>query len=259
MLSLHTFVRGTQKWNSVPKRGDVLFSKDGTVGKVYVVDTKERFAVLSSLAILRPDASRLYASYFGRVLKTDGCLDQASRSKTGSAIRRIILKDLKRVRFPLPPLADQQRIAGILDAADALRATRRESLAQLDTLLQSTFLDMFGDPVTNPMGWEECAVGDVTDCIVPGRDKPKSFTGSIPWITTDALVDLGVTSHSPKGIGLSPEEINQVSARVIPKGSVIISCVGDLGISSVAGRDLVVNQQLHTEVDPILWTGVRHS
>ena len=53
-----------------------------------------------------------------------------------------------------PPLAEQKRIAAILDAADALRAKRREALAQLDTLLQSTFLDMFGDPVTNPMGWD---------------------------------------------------------------------------------------------------------
>ena len=57
-------------------------------------------------------------------------------------------------QIPLPPLAEQKRIAGILDAADALRAKRREALAQLDTLLQSTFLDMFGDPVTNPMGWD---------------------------------------------------------------------------------------------------------
>ena len=56
-------------------------------------------------------------------------------------------------RFPLPPLAEQKRIAEILDAADALRAKRRETLAQLDTLIQSAFLDMFGDPVTNPMGW----------------------------------------------------------------------------------------------------------
>ena len=61
------------------------------------------------------------------------------------------------VEIPLPPLAEQKRIAGILDAADALRAKRREALAQLDTLLQSTFLDMFGDPVTNPMGWEVAA------------------------------------------------------------------------------------------------------
>ena len=150
-----------KRGNSAPKLGDVLFSKDGTVGKVYVVDTRETFAVLSSLAILRPDASRLDAGYFGWVLKTDSCLEQASRSKTGSAIRRIILKDLKRVRFPLPPVAEQKWIAVILDAADALRAKRREALAQLDTLLQSTFLDMFGDPVTNPMGWEERALGEM--------------------------------------------------------------------------------------------------
>ncbi|MDO8861842.1 restriction endonuclease subunit S [Haliea sp. E1-2-M8] len=149
------------------------------------------------------------------------------------------------IEIPLPPLAEQKRIAGILDVADALRAKRRESIAQLDSLLQSTFVDMFGDPVTNPMGWEECTVGEVTDCIVPGRDKPKSFTGSTPWITTDDLVYLGYTTHSPKNIGLSPDEIKEVRARVIPEGSVIISCVGDLGVSSIAGCNIVVNQQLH--------------
>ena len=63
-------------------------------------------------------------------------------------------KDVARLQIPLPPLDEQKRIAGILDAADALRAKRREALAQLDTLLQSTFLDMFGDPVINPMNWD---------------------------------------------------------------------------------------------------------
>ena len=70
-------------------------------------------------------------------------------------------KDVARLQIPLPPLAEQKRIAGILDAADALRAKRRKALAQLDTLLQSTFLDMFGDPVTNPMGWEVRSLGDL--------------------------------------------------------------------------------------------------
>ena len=63
-------------------------------------------------------------------------------------------KDVARLQIRLPPLAEQKRIAAILDEADALRAKRREALAQLDTLIQSTFLDMFGDPVTNPMGWK---------------------------------------------------------------------------------------------------------
>ena len=63
------------------------------------------------------------------------------------------ISSFKKLEIPLPPLPEQKRIAGILDATDALRAKRREALAQLDTLVQSTFLDMFGDPVTNPMGW----------------------------------------------------------------------------------------------------------
>ena len=75
--------------------------------------------------------------------------------------RRVPADFLASVQIPLPPLAEQKRIAAILDAADALRARRREALAQLDTLLQSTFLDMFGDPVTNPMGWEVTTVNRI--------------------------------------------------------------------------------------------------
>ena len=71
------------------------------------------------------------------------------------------ISSFKKLEIPLPPLAEQKRIAGILDAADALRAKRREALAQLDTLIQSTFLDMFGDPVTNPMGWERKPLREV--------------------------------------------------------------------------------------------------
>ena len=70
-------------------------------------------------------------------------------------------KFLRETQIPLPPLAEQKRIAGILDAADALRAKRRETLVELDTLLHSTFLDMFGDPVTNPMRWNRRPLGEV--------------------------------------------------------------------------------------------------
>ena len=61
--------------------------------------------------------------------------------------------DLEELGIPLPPLAEQRRIAEVLDRAEALRAKRRAALAQLDSLTQSLFLDLFGDPVTNPKGW----------------------------------------------------------------------------------------------------------
>ena len=76
---------------------------------------------------------------------------------TGSTRAKLTKAGAFKIQIPLPPLAEQKRLAGILDAADAVRAKRREALAQLDTLIQSTFLDMFGDPVTNPMGWDVVA------------------------------------------------------------------------------------------------------
>lgn len=79
---------------------------------------------------------------------------------------------LKSLQIPLPPLAEQKRIAAILDAADALRAKRRESLVQLDTLLQSTFLEMFGDPVANPKGWDQKPIQDVFDVARGGSPRP---------------------------------------------------------------------------------------
>ncbi|QDU82620.1 EcoKI restriction-modification system protein HsdS [Polystyrenella longa] len=222
--------------------GSILLSSRAPIGLVAInrmpVCTNQGF---KNLVPRKTSVSSDYLYWWLRCNRTR--VEQAGRGATFKEISKAIVESLE---IPLPPLAEQKRIAGILDAADALRAKRREAIAQLDALLQSTFLDMFGNPATNPMGWEECTVGDVTGCIVPGRDKPKSFTGTTPWITTDDLMDLAVTSHSPKVIGLSEQEIDEVRARVIPKGSVIISCVGDLGISSIAGCDLVVNQQLHT-------------
>ncbi len=87
-------------------------------------------------------------------------------------------KYLKRSSIPLPPLAEQRRIAEILDKADALRAKRRAALAKLDTFTQSIFLDMFGDPATNPKGWPWYRLGDVT-AFFAGSTLPagEQFTG----------------------------------------------------------------------------------
>jgi type I restriction enzyme, S subunit len=150
------------------------------------------------------------------------------------------------LRIPVPPLEEQRRIAAILDQAETLRTQRRQALAHLDTLTQSLFLDMFGDPRSNPKGWREAPVGALTDCIVPGRDKPKSFSGGIPWVTTANLIHMGATLPLADALGLSKAEIDEVRAKVIPAGSVIISCVGDLGVVSIAGVPMVINQQLHS-------------
>jgi len=167
-------------------------------------------------------------------------------TKKTTGLDAITFEDLGKIKIPLPPIDEQKRIAEVLTRAENLIAKRKESIALLDEYIKSTFLEMFGDPVRNEKGWEIGRSIDYADCIVPGRDKPKNFTGEIPWVITNDLNHLGYTNNSKNAIGLTSEEILQVNARIIPKNSVIITCVGDLGISSIAGQDMVVNQQLHT-------------
>ncbi len=142
-----------KKWTTEPTRiaepGDIIVCVRATIGDLNWAD--KEYCLGRGVAGIRPYVDRLDARYASHYISTKKA--DLSKLGTGSTFLAIRRGDLESFPVPLPPLAEQKRIAGILDAADALRAKRRESLAQLDTLLQSTFLDMFGDPVTNPMGW----------------------------------------------------------------------------------------------------------
>jgi len=103
-----------------PKFNDVLFSKDGTVGKTYVVKEYDDFVILSSLAILRPVPQTLNPYFFEVLLKSPAILQQAIDKKTGSALRRIVLAKLKELIIPIPPLNEQKRIVSKVDELMAL-------------------------------------------------------------------------------------------------------------------------------------------
>lgn len=96
-----------------------------------------------------------------------------------------------------------------------------------------------------PEDWEVKKVGDVCDFIVPGRNKPKDFNGDIPWITTPDINHNSTVFVSKQNLCISREEAKSVGTKIVSKGSVIISCVGDLGLVAIAGNDIVINQQLH--------------
>ncbi len=93
--------------------------------------------------------------------------------------------------------------------------------------------------------WEMKKVGELCDSIVPGRNKPKDFEGNIPWITTPDIVHNGTIMFSKIGLNISKEEAKKVGSKIVPKNSIVISCVGDLGLAAITGKDIVINQQLH--------------
>jgi type I restriction enzyme, S subunit len=135
---------------------------------------------------------------------------------------------LARLEIPLPPLAEQQRIATILDRADDLRAKRRAALAHLDTLTQSIFLEMFGDPATNPMGWSMTTLAElVTDGPQNGLYKPSTEYGSgTPILRIDGFYDGIVTDFATlKRVRISDEEQNRYCLR---PGNIIINRVNSM-------------------------------
>lgn len=142
--------------NRVPA-GTVLLVTRTSVGKVAIAGVDLCFS--QDITALIPDTARLHARYLVGFLKTQAAhLERQARGATIKGITRQVVADLE---IPLPPLAEQRRIAAVLDQAEALRAKRRAALAELDSLTQSIFLDLFGDPATNPKAWPRKQLSEV--------------------------------------------------------------------------------------------------
>ncbi len=155
---------------SAVDRDDVLFAMIGTIGNPVIVEDDREFSI-KNIALFKSSKGRVTPRYCFRLLDSPLVKRQLDSATRGGTQKFVSLKVLRGLQIPLPPLAEQQRIATILDATDALRAKRRESLVELDALLQSTFLTLFGDPVENPMGWEVGVIGDLLQSANYGTSK----------------------------------------------------------------------------------------
>ncbi len=232
------------------KRGDVLVAKITPCfenGKMALADNlaHELGFGTTEFHVFRP-SERITGPYLFNLLRAPYVRKAGAMKMKGAAGQRRVPADFfAALQIPLPPLAEQKRIAGILDAADALRAKRREALAQLDTLLQSTFLDMFGDPVTNPMGWMVTCVGDVTQMgtgSTPSRNHKNYFGGSISWVKSTE-VDWGTVTATSECV--SSDGVRAARLRLYPKGSIVLALYGQgktRGKCAVLGIDATINQ-----------------
>jgi len=230
--------------NRIFTKGTLLLAMYGSVGKVAIAG-KKMATNQAILGITPKNEKEIYIPYLKYWLVSNK--RKIINKARGGILKNLSAKIVKNIKIDLPSYDDQIKIANLLTQVETLIEKRKESITLLDELLKSTFLDMFGDPVLNPKGWEVKTCIDEATCIVPGRDKPKSFSGGIPWITTNDLVDKSrIVIDKSNYVGLSDNEIKQVKAKIIPKNSVIFTCVGDLGIVSIIDEDIVMNQQLHS-------------
>ena len=197
--------------------------------------------------VVRPKDKLIDNHYLLHLLRTPFFRLKGIRRMTGSAgQKRVPPLFLSTFDIPLPTFIEQKRIAAILDAADALRAKRRESIAQFDALVQSTFLEMFGDPVSNPMGWEMEFIGDLLVSTNYGTSKKADpERGSYPVLRMNNITYGGEWNLSDlKFIDLEEKELSNYLVRE-----------GEILFNRTNSKELVGKTAVFREKEPMAFAG----
>jgi len=196
-------------------RGTVLYSKlRPYLNKVVVAD--DDGVATTELVPLRCDESRLNALYLAHFLRGPDFLRFATNVVAGAKMPRMVMSEFWKFPVPLPPLPEQRRIAAILDQSDALRAKRREALAQLDSLTQSIFIEMFGDPASNPMRWPDSGLGDSVQLMQYGPrfyDEAYSVDGIRIARITDLSEEGDLDFESMPRMAVTPKDLTQFALQ----------------------------------------------
>ena len=231
----------------IVRSGDVLVSTVrpnlNAVGRVPV--ELDGATASTGFCVLRPRADVVDGVYLFHWVRSPRFVGEMVRRATGASYPAVSGRIVYDSKIPLPSLPEQERIAEILDAADALRAKRCEALAQLDTLLQSTFLDMFGDPVTNPMPWDAPPLADFCRTGsggTPSRKKMQKYYegGTIPWVKSGELREEVISSTSEY---ITQAALNETNVKLIPKDALLIALYGaTVGRLGILGTQATTNQ-----------------
>ncbi|QDU26533.1 Type-1 restriction enzyme EcoKI specificity protein [Anatilimnocola aggregata] len=212
------------------RRGDLLFNRTNSqelVGKMGVWNRDESFAFAGYLVRLRLKIDRADPSFVAAWFNTTE-MKTLLRTRAKPSINMSNINATEVLKFPivLPPLAEQRRIAEVLDRAEALRAKRRAALAQLDSLTQSLFLDLFGDLQRSSVYTEsklsDCA--EVVSGVAKGRKLNGRQTVDVPYLRV-ANVQAGFLNLSEiKTIEALPAELAELALK---PGDVVLTEGGD--------------------------------
>ena len=185
----------------------------------------------SAMKILKPVKERADIKYLFYKMQTI--------SIDNDLHKRYWISTYSQIQILLPPLPQQQKIANILDAADALRQNDKALIAKYGELTQALFLDMFGDPVSNPKGWEKVELGNIAKKITDGEHQNPSIsdTGKHLIMAKDVLDDK-VDFSNPRFV--SDEDFNKYISKCKPEYGdiVLVSRGATVGRCTVVSTDI---------------------
>lgn len=174
----------------------------------------------------------------------------------GVGIRHLGSDALAKWKVPLPPLAEQRRVAEVLDQADALRAKRLKALAEIDDLIQCIFVDLFGNVAGNyvtaervevhhPLGWpwqELTQIATLATGHTPDRSRDDYWLGNVPWISLPEIRRLDGLVAADTDLHITEAGLQNSSAVLLPAGTVCLSRTASIGFVTIMGRPMATSQ-----------------
>ncbi|WP_412500305.1 restriction endonuclease subunit S [Shewanella chilikensis] len=223
--------------NVIP-RGTIIVPTRMALGKVAITGCE--MAINQDLkAIFINDAQVIDRDYFARFLESKA--NYIESEGKGATVKGITLEFLRDIDVPLPPLEEQKRIAAILDKADAIRRKRKQAIQLADDFLRAVFLDMFGDPVTNPKGWDECVLKDIADVrsgVTKGKKVPEGQGISLPYMRVANVQDGYLDLSSIQDITVTKKDAEKCK---LIRGDILLTEGGD---PDKLGRGHVWNDEI---------------
>ena len=233
-----------KKYTTAPGKtcqaGDIILGIRATIGKKVLADRQHCLGRGVAGLRARPGLDGRYLWHW----LTHAAPGLATKAK-GATFKQVNREDIGALHIPVPPVPEQKRIAEILDKADALRAKRRAALAKLDTLTQSIFLDMFGDPAKNPKGWPVRTIRDLLESARYGTSEKAAATGEFPVLRMKNITRTGEMVFAElKYMELKEDERERYLVRT-----------GDVLFNRTNSAELVGKTAIYREANPMAYAG----
>jgi type I restriction enzyme S subunit len=237
------------------REGDILLEKSGggpqqPVGRVCLFRGSELPQSFGNfIARLRPTDEVLseYLFYFLWRFHASGKTSHYQKQTTG--IRNLEFKRFLTIEVPVPPIDEQRRIVDILSRTEGIVRLQHEAQRKAAELIPGIFLDMFGDPATNPKGWDAAPLGELCEIKgggTPSKQNPDFWIGEIPWVSPKDMSGIDFIVDAEDHI--SSNAVKGSATNLIPVGSVLI--VTRSGVlkhtipCAITAREVAINQDI---------------
>ena len=226
--------------NLVVEAGTLLFAKmQATKKTVLIDDVSEQYVYSTGFCAIKPIETIINQNCLYHLLMSDMFLKQKDKNCSGATQKAITNAGLKKIIISVPPLEQQDSIAEKLDLISELIKNQRKGLQKLDELINSRFVEMFGDPVSNPFKWDKVPLSELADIKIGPfgslLHKDDYIENGHPLVNPSHIKDGKIVTDNK--LTISDEKFGEMAAYHLKIGDVVMGRRGEMGRCAVVNED----------------------